>query len=68
MRPDYRRYENDDSDWPFDIWSFETFRSDMLEEALRDPLDFWEELEKKAEISPAHHQNEEKGETLCNGN
>jgi hypothetical protein len=40
----------------------------MLEEALREPLEFWEELEKKAKMSQASHQNEEKGETLCNGN
>jgi len=68
MRPDYRRYENDDSDWPFDIWSYETFRCDMLGEALREPLDFWEELEKKAKMNQASHQNEEKVETLCNEN
>jgi hypothetical protein len=40
----------------------------MLGEALREPLDFWEELEKKAKMNQASHQNEEKVETLCNEN
>jgi hypothetical protein len=44
MRQDYRGYENSGYDGPYDLWLYEQFRLEMLEEALRDPPiedEFW---------------------------